>query len=136
LRAQAALQRRHSEESAEDAQRALDAVVRSPLRAKFRALEADAALRLGQAQQALGELPRARANLERALELRRADDAPQSPWLAEAQLALASCLLDLGQHARARALVAEAAAIEAAHPELGQHLTLPLHQIGARSASR
>jgi tetratricopeptide (TPR) repeat protein len=113
---------------------ALGDIVRSPLRNKFQALEADAALRLGQAQQKLGDPRRARANLERALELRAAGDAAQSPWLAEAQVALAACLIDLGQREAAQALIGRAGAIQAAHPELGEHLKAPLQRAGRLAA--
>jgi serine/threonine-protein kinase len=130
LRAQALLHQDRAADAAAAALQALGDIVRSPLRNKFQALEADAALRLGQAQQKLGDPRRARANLERALELRTAGDAAQSPWLAEAQLALAACLVDLGQREAARALIGRAGAIQAAHPELGEHLKAPLQRAG------
>jgi hypothetical protein len=60
------------------------------------------------------------------------DDVGQSPWLAEAQIALAACLIDLGQRDSARALLRKAAAIEAAHKELGEHLKAPLVRVAAR----
>jgi tetratricopeptide (TPR) repeat protein len=130
LRAQALLHQDRAADAAAAALQALGDIVRSPLRNRFQALEADAALRLGQAQQKLGDPRRARANLERALELRTAGDAAQSPWLAEAQLALAACLVDLGQREAARALIGRAGAIQAAHPELSEHLKAPLRQAG------
>ena len=136
LRAQALLQQERVADAEAAARQALAEILRSPLRDKFRALEADAALRLGQAQQKQGDPRGARANLERALELRTAGDTAQSPWLAEAQLALASCLIELGQPDAARALLARAGAIQGAHPELGGHFTVPLQRIGARLASR
>jgi serine/threonine-protein kinase len=136
LRAQALLQGERPADAEASARQALAHIVRSPLRDKFQSLEADAALRLGQAQQKQGDPRGARPNLERALELRTTGDTAQSPWLAEAQIAVASCLIDLGQHDAARALLARAGAIQAAHPELGSHLTAPLHRIGARLASR
>jgi tetratricopeptide (TPR) repeat protein len=135
LRAQALLLQASADKAEAAAHDALEDVTRSPLRDRFRTLEADAALRLGQAQQSQGNLRQARPNLERALELRLAADAPESPWLAEAQLALASCLTDLGLRDQARALAARAAAIQAAHRELGDHWKAPMHQTGARLAS-
>jgi serine/threonine-protein kinase len=136
LRAQALLLQTHAREAEAIASQALGDVTRSPLRDKFQSLEADAALRLGQAQNRQGDPGRARPNLDRALELRLTADAAQSPWLAEAQLALAACLIDLGLGDQARALISRAAAIHAAHPELGDHWKVPMHQIGARVASR
>jgi len=134
LRAQALLHQDRAADAEAAAVQALGDIVRSPLRSKFQALEADAALRLGQAQQKVGDPRRARANLERALELRTAGDAAQSPWLAEAQLALAACLIDLGQREPARALIGRAGAIQAAHPELGEHLKAPLQRAGRLAA--
>jgi len=134
LRAQALLHQDRAADAEAAAVQALGDIVRSPLRNKFQALEADAALRLGQAQQKLGDPRRARVNLERALELRAAGDAGQSPWLAEAQVALAACLIDLGQREAAQALIGRAGAIQAAHSELGEHLKAPLQRAGRLAA--
>src|SRR6185436_3406878 len=110
LSSQALLMLGRADEARAAARQALDMVVRSSVREYFPLLEADAALRLGQAQQRLGDPGEARASLERAVELRTANDDPQaSPWLAEADAALASCLAALGERPAARALLQAAA---------------------------
>jgi Tfp pilus assembly protein PilF len=53
--------------------------------------EAQLRLRLGQALLAAGDPAAARPELERAVDLRRTLDVPGSPWLAEAEAALARC---------------------------------------------
>jgi len=120
------------EEAIASAQDALEQVVASPLRKYYPLLEADAALRLGQAQRAAGEPRSARANLEHALRLREANDDPKSPWLAEAQVIFADCLIDLGERKQAADLLAKAKAIHAAHDELGAHLAAPVSTLAER----
>jgi serine/threonine-protein kinase len=113
---------------------ALQAVEGSPTRVHHAHLEAEALLRLGEAQRRAGEFPPARASLERALQLRERLDAPSSPWLAQAQLALAACLDEQGERTQAAALVAGARAIHAAHPRLGKHLLMDAVQARASGA--
>ena len=133
LLAQALLQQGRGAEGESAAGQALEAIVRSPLRDRYQTREADAALRLGQARQRDGRAATARADLERAVQLRAANDDPrQSPWLAEAQIALADCLLDLGERRAARELVDKAAAIHALHLQLGEHFKAPLQRVRAR----
>ena len=137
LLAQALLAQRNVADARRIAAEALEAIPASPVRQYFQTLEAEAALRLGQAQQLAGEPNAARASLERAVSLRETnDDANQSPWLAEAQIALAECLIDLGQRDKARALARKAAAIEAAHMELGEQFKAPLRKVVARLSVR
>ena len=137
LRAHIWLQRGRPAEAAAAARQALDDIVRSPLRGKFQALEADAALRLGQAQLRAGDALAARPSLARAVELREATDDPDlSPWLAEAQIALATCLLDLGQRPAARALLSQAAAIHGLHAQLGEQFREPLRRVQDLLAAR
>jgi tetratricopeptide (TPR) repeat protein len=118
------------------AQDALDQIVASPVRNYYPTLEADAALRLGDALRAAGKPERARPHLERALALRTAQDAPTSPWRGEAAVFLATCLLDLHQRTDAKVLAARARAIYAAHPGLGVHFTAPLAEVERRLAAR
>jgi hypothetical protein len=59
-------------------------------------------------------------------------DHERSPALADAQIALANCLLDLDERAKAHALLAQAKAIHANHRELGAHLRRPLQDLEAR----
>ena len=133
LRAEALLQLGRAADAESAARAALDEVVRSPLREYLPRLEADAALRLGQAQRLGGRAAAALPNLERAAALRQASDDPQrSPWLAEARIALADCLAELGRRPAARAALASAAAIQASHPQLGEHFRAPLRRVEAR----
>jgi len=137
LRAQTLLQLGRAADAESAARAALDEVVRSPLRERLPRLEADAALRLGEAQRRGGRAAAALPDLERAAALREASDDPRrSPWLAEARIALADCLADLGQRAAARAALASAAAIEASHAQLGKHLRAPLRRVEARLGTR
>ena len=69
-------------------------------------LEASAWLALGQAQSRVGNRVAARASLETAVSLRAEHDAPGSLWLAQAQVALAQCLMEQGYPQPARRLQA------------------------------
>jgi eukaryotic-like serine/threonine-protein kinase len=132
LQAQARLLQRRAADAEALAAQALAQVQGSPLRERFVALEAEALLRLGQAQQRDGRAAAARAALERALALRSSNEAPLSPRVAEAQIALAECLLDLGERAPARALLAQARSAHAAHAELAPHFMQLLQHAQAR----
>jgi serine/threonine-protein kinase len=137
LRAQALLQLGRGAEAETVAGQALDEIVGSPLRSYYQTLEADAALRLGQAQQRNGRSAAARSHLERAVQLRAAnEDRRLSPWLAEAQIALADCSLDVGDRSTARAFLDQAKAIHAEQAELGEHFEAPLRALRARLAAR
>ncbi len=134
--AQARLLQQRPDDAQRLAQEALDHLRASPLRERFERLEAEAELRLGQARQHNGEALAAKVDLERALALRQATEAPGSPWLAEAQIALADCLIDLGERKPARALLGQARAIHAMHAELGGHFKEALASVSARTATR
>jgi tetratricopeptide (TPR) repeat protein len=118
------------------AQDVLDHIQQSPVRNYFQVLEADALLRVGEAERRAGDTQDALAHLERALTLRETNDDRNSPWLAEIQIALADCLIDAKQYGRARSLITRAKAIHAAHPLLGEHLRRPLRDVDARLARR
>ena len=100
--AQARLLQVRADEARSLAQQALDHVQASPLREQHPRLEAEAALRLGQALRQQGEARAARALLERALALREQTEAATSPWLAEAKDALADAARDHGARHAAR----------------------------------
>jgi eukaryotic-like serine/threonine-protein kinase len=137
LLSQAALQQDRIADAQNNARQALESIVSSPAREYFQSLEADAALRLGEAQQRAGDARSARSNLERAVKLREGnDDVAHSPWLAEAQVALADCLIDLGQRDGARRLIAKAATIVATHKELGEQFKAPLRRVAGRLTAR
>jgi len=122
LQSEARLQQRRAPEAIALAQDAMDQIVASPLRPFYPRLEADAAMRLGIALRETGDADRARASLERAVQLREANDDPRSPWLAQAEAALAACLAQLGERRQAAIWRAKAEAIDRAHAELGQHV--------------
>jgi serine/threonine-protein kinase len=132
LLAQMRLQQRRAADAESLAAQALAQLQGSVLRERFVALEAEAQLRLGQAQLRDGRAAAARAPLERALALRAASEDAISPRMAEAQIVLAECLLDLGERAAAQALLAQARRTHGAHAELAPHLVQPLHVAQAR----
>jgi serine/threonine-protein kinase len=63
-----------------------------------------------------GDAAAARVRLERAVAEREAIDAPDSPWLADARLSLAECLVAQHEPQSARALVDRAAGVIGAYP--------------------
>lgn len=69
-------------------------------------IEASAWVALGRAQQQLGDLTTARTSLERAVALRSNHDAQGSFWLAQAQQALANCMVRQGDVSAAHRLLA------------------------------
>jgi hypothetical protein len=93
--------------------------------------EADLRLIYGRILLAAGRPGEAKESLEMANRLLQTQH-PNSPWLAEAQISLAGCLLDLGEVPRAKQLVASARTIQAAHRQLGEHFRRPLRLIEAR----
>jgi len=136
LLSQARLQQDRIADARDAAARAVAEISASPLRDYLPVLEAEATLRLGQAQHRGGDAQAARANLERAVALREATGDPGlSPWLAEAQIALADCLLTLGRRADAKSLLASASAIQARQQELGNHLRTGLPRVQTRLAA-
>ena len=132
LGSQLRLQQQRATDAEAAAAQALAQVQGSTLRLRFAALEAEALLRLGQARQRDGRAAAAREPLERALALRSSAEAAVSPRLAEAQIALAECLIDLGERAAAQALLAQARDALAAHAELAPHWAQPLQAAQAR----
>jgi hypothetical protein len=132
LKAQALLSLEHTAEAVNTASEALDTIVRSPLRDRFLSLEANAALVLGKALQRSGEVAQARRSLEHALQLRQVDAPDASPWVGEAEIALANCLLDLGERGLARSLLGKAAAIFASHSEVGAQFKNPANALALR----
>jgi eukaryotic-like serine/threonine-protein kinase len=118
--------------AAQLAQQALDHVRSSSARKHFARLEAEATLRLGMALHRSGQPARALATLEQALALRKTTDSATSPWIAEAMIALADCLIDNGAHDAARKLAREARAVHVTYVELGTHFTAPLAALQVR----
>jgi tetratricopeptide (TPR) repeat protein len=123
--AQANLSSGHAAQALELAHEALDRIVESPLRARLQSLEANAVLVLGNALLRSGDAAQARSLLERVLQLRQTTADDSGPGVGEAQIALADCLLDLGDRGRARSLFDKAAANFAPHAELGAQFKNP-----------
>jgi tetratricopeptide (TPR) repeat protein len=61
-------------------------------------------------------------------------DTDRSAALADAQIALAECLIDLGRFDEAAPLAQRAKAIHATHAQLGEHYTQPLLALQTRLA--
>ncbi len=131
LRASANLKPNRVDAAMACARAALDELIGSSERDYYQTLEADAQLQLGESLFRGGGMAAARIALERALLLRKANDDLQSPWIAEAEVALAACLAALGENAKSRAMLAQAFNRNAAHKQLGAHFTQP--PLNARS---
>jgi len=132
LLAQAHLLQQQPNEAERLASSALDALRRSPLRERFPALEAEASLRAGQALQRSGRAQAARVELERAVLLRQAEQLEQGPALAEARIALAESLLDVGDRPAAITLHERARTALTAHAELSNGYRAPLALLETR----
>ncbi|TBV74704.1 serine/threonine protein kinase [Pseudoxanthomonas winnipegensis] len=124
----------------EQAARLADAVLArsqsSDLAPVLNVARADAALIAGQARLRTGQAAQARGLLQQALTLRSALYLPQSPRIAQAQLALAECDLALGRPGEAATLLAKAEAIQAQHSSLAAGYLRPLTSLRARLAKR
>ncbi len=108
-------------DAAVQARQALSQVEAAPTRRYHALLEADAAQRLGTALLHAGDAAAARPLLERAVALRQRLDAPASPWLAQARVALAADLRALGDAGAALPLELAARDAAAAHTRLAAH---------------
>lgn len=91
--------------------------------------EALAQLRLGRTLLQSGDAAAAEAPLQRAVALRERLGDPDSPWLAEARVALALALLELGRREEARALHASAQSACDRHAELSDAFLVPLKEL-------
>jgi eukaryotic-like serine/threonine-protein kinase len=131
LQAQANLQMGKIDEAERAARQAVENIQRSTLRNYYRTLEAEALLRLGEAQRLGNNVRAAQTSLEQALALRMSNDDFASPWLAEVQIALAECFVGSGDQARARDLFAKAKSIHARHAELASAFRTPLRALEA-----
>jgi serine/threonine protein kinase/tetratricopeptide (TPR) repeat protein len=123
LRARAELHQGRLAEATEDAMSAATSLQQSPLRRFYPVLEAEVWLVAGQIEQATGQLGAARTHLVHALELRQANDDATSPWLAEAQIALADCLVEQAQIEDAKRLLSQARRILTGHKMIGRHFS-------------
>jgi tetratricopeptide (TPR) repeat protein len=106
----------------------VEKIRRSPDREHLLSSEA-AALQLGgEARTRLGRAADAEGDLRRAVELRAGLDDAISPWLAEARVSLARCLMARHRTAEARSLLALASSAQAAQPALAEQYRAPLRQ--------
>ena len=115
---------------------ALALLDKNPRRATMGANDMWAQRIVGEALHRSGQAAQALPFKRRALELAQSLYDPKLGLrLAEAQLALAECELDLGQHSAAVALRNQARAIHAAHPEVGPQHRAALRTLDARLAA-
>ncbi len=132
VRAQAQLSLDEPSEAVDAARGAVRAIERSPVRDRFQNLEANTSLVFGEALQRSGDAAHARPLLERALRLREINGVRASPWVGEAQIALAGCLLELGDRGGARTLLQKAEATFASHSELSAQFKAPAGALAQR----
>jgi len=104
----------------------LTEVLGLPEPSHYVALEARSRRLLGEALRRSGRLADAEVHLRRALELRQSLDDPDSPWLAQARINLAECLIGRHQTREARSLLALAATAQSHQPLLLESYRLEL----------
>jgi hypothetical protein len=91
----------------------------APAPNQSREIEAQSLRLLGEALRRSGRAGEAEKPLRQAVELREAlDDADSSPWLAQARINLAECLIVMHQKAEAQDLIRKAAAALSRQPQL------------------
>jgi tetratricopeptide (TPR) repeat protein len=105
-----------------------------PQRQRLPLLESEARLSLGRLLLARQRDGDAREMLEMSLRWRRENLSPHSPLLAESEVALAECLLTLGDAKRSRSLYLEAKSIHSFNEELGEQYRRPFQELGRRLA--
>jgi len=113
---------------------ALTLIAASPMR-RFETLwEARSSVIAGRAYLMQHRLAEAMPLLIRGADLsQQIYDPATSPDLAAAEVALASGMLELGEHAQAKQLALRAAAILRAHPEIGPQFADPLKRLNTRT---
>jgi tetratricopeptide (TPR) repeat protein len=98
----------------------LAAVLAMPQPSDYVDLEAQSRRLLGNALLRSGRPADAEAHLRRAVEIRQSLDDPDSPWLAQARINLAACLIGRHQTREARGLLEMAALAQSHLPVLRQ----------------
>ena len=112
-------------------------ITHSPLREYLKVYEAGAALVAGKVRLRTHDPSSALPFLKQAVELDSAlYDPERSPELADAQIALADCLIVLGDRKEASVLIQKAQAIHSAQPDLGEQFKAPLRAVAARLVAR
>jgi tetratricopeptide (TPR) repeat protein len=105
VRSDALLRLGRDAQALQTAQAAVDVVSHSDQRGYYAWIVADALLSLGRALRRAGRAEAACSALRQGVALRTAMDDPHSPHLAEAEAALADCLLDAGERTQAAGLI-------------------------------
>ena len=119
-----------------EANRVLTLVGNSATRQYLSSWEMQASLLAGKAELSAGAASDALPFLTRALQLgSELYDTQASPRYADAQIALAECMLSLGRTIEARSLFSRASSIHAVHRELADFYSRPLLHLQARFAA-
>jgi tetratricopeptide (TPR) repeat protein len=135
-KAELALARGDADTATKLAEQVDHAISGTTVRSYLKAMDARTALIEGRAELLRRHSTEALPLLQRSVELRESISDPSSPALAEAQIALADCYLDLGDHEHAKALAARAIKAMDSQRELGKQYTAPLHQLEERLRHR
>ncbi|MGA2597414.1 MAG: serine/threonine-protein kinase [Bryobacteraceae bacterium] len=114
------------------AKETLTTITNSPNRPYLAMWEARAALVSGRADLSDRKAHEALPLLERAVAIRTDLLDPASPALADAEIALSNCYLDLGRRKEASTLLVRAEAIHRLHAMLGEHYRKPLRDLEHR----
>jgi tetratricopeptide (TPR) repeat protein len=109
----------------------LEDILGSPKPSEYVELEAQTRRLLGEALRRAGKLADAETHLRRAVELRLSLDDPDSPWLAQARIDLAECLIRRHRTSEARALLEMAALAQSHQPHLRESYRRELDQARA-----
>jgi serine/threonine protein kinase len=104
----------------------LERIRQSPERTPLQDAEANALRLHGEAVTRLGRAAEAESELRRAVELRAGSDDSTSPWLAEARISLATCLIAQHRVDEATVLIELAGQAQAAQSALGEQYRGPL----------
>jgi tetratricopeptide (TPR) repeat protein len=123
-----------TEEARRSAEPLLTKILGLPQPTQYVALEAQTRRLLGEALRQSGMLTDAEVHLRRAVELRQSLDDPDSPWLAQARINLAECLIARHQTRDARALLDMAGVAQSHQPLLRESYRREL--AGARAMLR
>jgi tetratricopeptide (TPR) repeat protein len=114
------------------AQEQLERVKGIPVRQQLRPLEADIRIALGRLLLQREETKAAFDLIEPAMKWRTEDLSSRSPLLADSEVALAQCLVAMGDTSAARQLFLQARAIHENNQELSVRYTAPLAELGTR----
>jgi tetratricopeptide (TPR) repeat protein len=136
-RAEIALAQKRPEAAIEQGGRVRRSIEESGLAPYFKRWEARAALDEGKGLLQTQRAPEALPRLQRAVQLGwEVYDLNRSLILADSQIALASCLLELGRRDQLHALLAQAKAIQSTYKDLSEQYKKPLRELELRLARR